>query len=409
MSTITKSNIVNACMLGLEQLNRTKIDFGQGIFSCAVYVDIIGFSRFEQRFGREQSEVALQTLELCLSEILHESLPTTWIVRVIHIWDDGYALLLNQPDLDNVFFDGIHQLISSLETALGQRLAARQLPKLRIRYGISRAYGAFENPSVVYEHITRAGRIARRTETLPPAQLVREFYTLLYAGNIQTLYQPIVNIRTQTLIGWESLTRGPVNTELNSPVRLFECAESLGHLFQLETLCRTNAIKHANLPEGAKLFINISPNIFTDPKFREGETRRLLDKYNLSPGQIVFEITENQAIRDFYTFKQVIDYYRNQGYQIAIDDTGAGYSGLVTLLEVKPDFIKIDMSLVRNIHLNATKQRIVSAIESIGREIGALVIGEGVENDEERQTLEKCGVQFGQGYLFGKPTPRLSF
>jgi EAL domain-containing protein (putative c-di-GMP-specific phosphodiesterase class I) len=147
----------------------------------------------------------------------------------------------------------------------------------------------------------------------------------------------------------------------------------------------------------------VHPRTFSDPSFRQGQTQRLIEAENLKPEQIVFEITEHQAVEDYALFNRLIDHYRNQGFKIAIDDTGAGYSGLVTLMEVKPDFVKVDMALVRSIHEDDTKRSIVAAINTVSRGFGATVIAEGIETLEEYRAVIDCGVECGQGYLFGRP------
>ncbi|WAH38094.1 EAL domain-containing protein [Alicyclobacillus dauci] len=154
-----------------------------------------------------------------------------------------------------------------------------------------------------------------------------------------------------------------------------------------------------------KLFINLSPNILSDPSFHQGETRKLIREVGLEPEQIVFEITEHHAIDDYRAFLKLIDHYRGQGFQIAIDDVGAGYSGLVTLMQVKPDFVKIDMELIRGIDKDSVKQDIVGAIHHISSGFSGAVIAEGIETLEELECIQNCGVQYGQGFLLGMPKP----
>lgn len=119
-------------------------------------------------------------------------------------------------------------------------------------------------------------------------------------------------------------------------------------------MCRTTALETAFLnlkfPESAKLFLNVNPNIMHDIKFRQGFTKEYLNQYGIIPEQIIFEITERNAIKDMNGFLSTVSHYKEQNYKIAIDDAGAGYSGLNLIGYIKPHFIKIDMNLIHNIN-----------------------------------------------------------
>ncbi|PWI57736.1 EAL domain-containing protein [Sulfoacidibacillus thermotolerans] len=237
-----------------------------------------------------------------------------------------------------------------------------------------------------------------------PLQLAEELEYIIATRSIAIHYQPIKNLQTHAILGWESLARGPLHSAFAQPLALFEVAERTGHLLELERICRSEALKRAILSPIDKLFLNISPYILSDPTFKAGETRILIELLGLRPEQIVFEITEHHAIKDYSAFLQLVNHYRNQGYQIAIDDMGAGYSGLVTLVQVKPDFVKIDRELICGIDKDQTKQDIVRAIDQICTRFNAKVIAEGIETDDELNCLKECKIEFGQGYLLGRPS-----
>lgn len=129
----------------------------------------------------------------------------------------------------------------------------------------------------------------------------------------------------------------------------------------------------------------------------------ILRGHGLVPRNIVFEITERHSIKDFISFKQVVENYRSQGYRIAIDDVGAGFSGLQTIAEIRPDFIKIDMSLVRNIDNDFSRQSVVAALTSLAQNINCKIIAEGIETQGELNTLLLKGVHYAQGYYLARP------
>ena len=232
------------------------------------------------------------------------------------------------------------------------------------------------------------------------------FQDVLHSGTITSVFQPIVDLRTQEVLGYEALGRGPVGTCWHSPMALIEEAVRQEALWELELVFRTAAIKRAGETKLEKLlFLNVDPNIFNDNKFRDGLTSHLLAEHGLRPDRIVFEITERSTIDHFELFQAAIEHYRGQGYRIAIDDMGAGYSNLNAICHIHPDYIKIDMALIRDIHLDSFKQAVVKSFVVLANLTGSKLIAEGIECVEELRTLLSLGVHAGQGYLLGRPAP----
>ncbi|MCR8630939.1 GGDEF domain-containing protein [Paenibacillus radicis (ex Xue et al. 2023)] len=231
-----------------------------------------------------------------------------------------------------------------------------------------------------------------------------QFQQILQHRLIHSVYQPIVSLKDGAIAGYEALTRGPENSPFQSPVRLFEYAEREGMLYPLDWLAREMAIRGSFFSKGQELlFINIPAAILQDPQFASGKTMELLHARGLTPGNVVFEITERSSIEDFSTAKQVLEHYRSQGYRIAIDDAGAGYSSLQAIAELQPDFIKVDRSLVQDIHLHKTKEYIMETFVTFAKKLHIEVIAEGIECIEELLHLTRMGVHYGQGFLLGRP------
>jgi len=234
---------------------------------------------------------------------------------------------------------------------------------------------------------------------------INELNRIIDAQDITTVFQPIVCIKTGHVIGYEALSRGPIDSPLYSPEKLFSLAEKTNKLWDLEYLCRSKAIERASkLSKNKLLFINVDPLILKDEKFKTGLTKDFLTKYNMSPESIIFEITERTSIDDFKSFKKAIDTYVGQGYKIAIDDTGAGYSGLKMLSETKPHYIKIDMDLVRDIDTDSFKQALMRTFVELCKLTGMKLIAEGIETEDELKTLILIGVYGGQGYFLQRPS-----
>lgn len=233
---------------------------------------------------------------------------------------------------------------------------------------------------------------------------IMELDKIITSEDIITVFQPIVCLKDGEIIGYEALSRGPENSPLHNPEKLFETAEASNRIWDLESLCRKKAIeKSGNMSKDKFLFLNVDPMIFKDEKFRKGFTKEFLSKHNMSPDTIIFEITERTAIEDYKSFRTALDNYVNQGYKIAIDDTGAGYSGLKTLSKTKPHYIKIDMDIVRDIDKDSFKQALMKTFVTLSEATNMKLIAEGIETEEELSTLIDMGVYAGQGFFLQRP------
>ena len=221
---------------------------------------------------------------------------------------------------------------------------------------------------------------------------------------IRPVYQPIVSLQNGVIYGYEALSRVTLpDCHLNIE-ELFEEATRANKLWEFEMLCRTQALKGANLkPARMKLSLNVDPNIIYDSEFITGFTKNKLLSLGLNSEDIIFEITEKSSINSPDVFTKVLDHYQSQGFKVAVDDFGTGYSGLVRVCSFSPDFIKIDMSIVRGIHKDSKKRSVVLGIVKFCRESGIQVIAEGIETKEELTTLIDLDVDYGQGCFLACP------
>ena len=231
-----------------------------------------------------------------------------------------------------------------------------------------------------------------------------ELLAIIREKKITPVFQPIVSLTDGEPLGYEALARGPAGSPLHMPADLFATAARCKLLLALEHVCREVAIQQARmLAEGQQLFLNVTPEVINDPEFRNGRTKQVVLHHGLIPEQIAFEITERTAISDFGNFTRALHHYRRQGYCIAVDDAGAGYSSLQAIAELYPDFIKLDMSIVRDIHNNPFKIAILEALVNLAAAMNSKIIAEGVETEDELMTVMKLGVGYAQGYLLARP------
>ncbi len=232
---------------------------------------------------------------------------------------------------------------------------------------------------------------------------------ILRESQIRTVFQPIVSLRDGTLLGHEALSRPMCKDQSISIESLFMIASANNRLWKLELLCRSTALKTAFLnmnPSYAhQLFVNVNPNTMNDEHFKKGFTKNFLAHYDITPKSVIFEISEKTPITDLTNFQQTVRHYRDQGFEIAIDDVGSGFSGLNLISTVYPDYIKLDMNLIRDIDKDSLKYALVYSMVELSKTTDIQLIAEGIETYRELETLIQLGVQYGQGYYIQRPEP----
>lgn len=238
------------------------------------------------------------------------------------------------------------------------------------------------------------------------ALVLAELKKILQGRAISTVFQPVVGLVDGEVIGYEALSRGPHGSSLERPDQLFSAAARHNLVWEVEYLCRMLALERSqSILKEKMLFLNVDPQIIKDSRFHKGHTKELLESLNTGPGNIIFEITEKTAIDDYKSFRKILDNYKSQGYRIAIDDTGSGYSGLRTLAQTNPNFIKVDMELVRHIDKDGLKQAMLRALQDFSVITNSKIIAEGIETEDELATLIHIGIPYGQGYFLQRPSP----
>jgi diguanylate cyclase (GGDEF)-like protein len=235
--------------------------------------------------------------------------------------------------------------------------------------------------------------------------LYDELTRILNGKQLTPHFQPIVSLYKKEIIGYEALIRGPSDSPLHSPFNLFDTTERFDLSTKLEYICREVTIKrYANLDIQQKLFINVSPSVLLQPDFKKGETLKLLDQFGVDPRSVVIELTEHQPTDDFQLMREAIIHYRRMGFEIAIDDLGAGYSGLRLWSELQPEYVKIDMHFIQGIHNDPIKFNFVRSIQNIASSLNCSVIAEGIETEDEFKVVEQLGITHAQGYYFARPS-----
>ncbi len=230
---------------------------------------------------------------------------------------------------------------------------------------------------------------------------------LIGSRNITTLFQPIYDLRSNDLLGYEALSRGPEKSLIHLPEPMFSAARLCGRLAELDCLCREKAIenfKAAGL--SGKLTINVDPCVLIDPSFRQGRTLQTLSQAGIPSEQVILELTEQTRTDHYENLKQAVIYYRRMGFSLALDDLGAGYSNLRLLAELEPDYIKLDKYFVSQVDQNPAVRDFIRLIADLAHRVNCRIIAEGIESAPQLCFVRELGIDFAQGYLLGKPRVR---
>lgn len=238
-------------------------------------------------------------------------------------------------------------------------------------------------------------------------RLTHELVRLISREIISTLLQPIVNIEKKTVFGYEALSRGPSDSPLHGAQLLFETAERSGLTSELEALClRTAARSWSGQGSPLKLFVNISPARLMPSEFiSPSQLRKLLETNGLKPSNIVIELSERTPTVNPSELLKTLSWLQAEGFLIAIDDLGSGYSGLKLWSEVKPDFVKIDRHFIRDIQDDLIKKAFLKSVVELANRLNCKLIAEGVETHAELRVVAEMGISLVQGFLLGRPKP----
>jgi EAL domain-containing protein (putative c-di-GMP-specific phosphodiesterase class I) len=221
-------------------------------------------------------------------------------------------------------------------------------------------------------------------------------------------FQPIVSWTTRRVYGYEALLRSD-EPLMKSPVDILDAAERLGRVHELGRTVRACVAAAAHTaPAGARLFVNLHSSDLNDEELysKDAPLTRMAVR-------VVLEVTERASLYGVKNIGESVAKLKELGFQIAVDDLGAGYAGLTSITQLEPEVAKIDMSLVRGVDRDSRRQSIIRSAVRLCDELGMMVVAEGVETAAERDTLAELGCDLLQGYLFGRPVrgfeaPRLA-
>lgn len=244
---------------------------------------------------------------------------------------------------------------------------------------------------------------------LPFSQIAARFQNMAMVDIITqerftSFLQPIVDDR-ENIVAYEFLLRAAPGEEAFNPFELFDVARRTGMHSFLDRAARIAAIRRSAevLPKGMKRFINFLPSSIYNPDYCLKHTFAAIQRYGLDPQDFVFEVVETERIEDMPHLQRIFNVYRSRGVSVALDDVGSGYSTVDVLSQLKPDFVKIDRSLIDQCEQSPDKQRRIEEIVHTAARFGGTVLAEGIERREEYEFCRSRGISLAQGYLFGRP------
>lgn len=258
-------------------------------------------------------------------------------------------------------------------------------------------------PRVLHDSIRDAKNAAERRESVYIRKLTDRLTRAIRDRAITTAFQPIVELRTGRIHGYEALSRGPRGTEIESPEVIFDLARDLDLVWELERLCIENAHMYLDrLCMRGALFFNLESHFIQQLHARGLD---VLEPLLECKTHVVIEVTERSAIRDYAVFRKTLRDLQRLGFKVAIDDCGSGYATLESVAELKPDYLKVGHSIFQDIERDAVRRKLVELVANVADSIGAHTVAEAIETDAQWTICKDFGIEYGQGYLFAKPGP----
>lgn len=258
-------------------------------------------------------------------------------------------------------------------------------------------------PRILYNAVREAKDSAERRETRYYHALRERVARAVHAGTIRTVFQPVLNLETRQISGYEALSRGPKGSDIENPDVIFEIARDFDLIWELEALCIENVQPFlTDISRRGYLFFNLESHFIQQLQQRGTE---IFDPFLEHRHSIVIEVTERSAIRDYRTFRSTLQNLKSMGFKIAIDDCGSGYATLEAVAELQPDYLKVGHSLFHGLESNPIRRRLVDLVARCAETIGAETIAEAIETEEQLSICRELGIQKGQGFLFAHPAP----
>ena len=373
-----------------------------------IYLQIGKFFGFEELHGWEQYDKILAAVADGIREDAANSRFCDSLLSIRFSGSDGFYVLFDLPTVSRRYGAALEEEASRFQINATSRLreafggTTGDLMTVHVS-----SLTALDNPRArpsrhLIRTLAEAAKIVTQKQTREKIELYEELKDIISEKKLKAAFQPLCRLTDGGIMGYEALIRGPQGSALERPDALFAVSHQNDMDVELESLCLETIF--GRLPRAvaaSRLFVNASATLLRHPIFLNA---RNLDAINKSHPDVVIEISEKEVVGDYATFRNILDVLRGAKLKIAIDDAGSGYSGLETILYLRPAYIKVADSLVRNLEADPIKREIITSLAAIGRRVKATLIAEGIEREEEHRALVDLDIEYGQGFLLGRPS-----
>ncbi len=374
-----------------------------------VHIELEKTSTVQENLGYTAVDHILNHIAGFLQTFKGKILRADDIVTAVMRNGSEFAIILSPPRKNQyIAFEDVlsvrNRLMRGLRDKLRSSLDQSIYRMLHLRAGIAIIEKVADQPA---EHLLALALESARTmaaerDLEKKEKQIDRLRAALDDGSISLVHQPVVELKNYKSIGYEALSRGPEGLE--HPEFLFKLAVAGDMTSKLDKICRVQALAHASeMPEGI-LFVNVHPLALNDPSFLDTAEQLRSGAFGIDKDSVVFEISENFMTTDPTAFRHALSLLQANGLRLCIDDAGSGfYMGLELIARTKPDYVKINSHIVRDIDKDEVKRELAATIAKFAEGAGATVIAEAVETEAELKTLKNLGLKYAQGFLFAEP------
>lgn len=384
---------------------RSSLRKGNEVAVLAFYIS--NMKELTEWYGEDKISKCKQMINQLFKDVIKSEFGQDQSLISLHdFYNKGLSLIVEFKD-EKTSVPDVEAMLKKI-TSEAERILCSKDPNSDLTLRIQTGYMFIDKHKALQETVINAHHQAfamaeKKVDSSYNSMLI-EMKNIIEHRNVNLLAQPIIDVSTKRVEAWEILCRGPHNTPLEFPLQLFGVARQTGTTFDLEMIILEKALMLIS-ETGCKqqVFINFTPLTLSNPRFFIELTKLLEEHKDIIPSKIIFEVTERDSIDELPTFIENLRKVRTLGFQIAVDDTGAGYASLHTISEILPDIIKIDRSVIQDIDTNSVKETMLKGLLLIAEEIGSLVVAEGIEKAGEAEVLSRNKVHLAQGYFYAKP------
>jgi EAL domain-containing protein (putative c-di-GMP-specific phosphodiesterase class I) len=377
-------------------------------------VEPLNLDLVESLYGWQVFDRTMAQLAAIVKEMPGAELPRGSVVAVGGVPADRFVAFVPEDASGRPL---TRASLAEIAVAVKVRLAASldegPLGELAPRLGLRVGHALLsEDPFYRFERrvhtaVAEARALPERRERARDRAWGEKLRTVIREEGVRTVWQPVVALENGAYHGFEALARGPRDSMFEMPRAMFALSTRVGASGDLDRLCTAAAFRDgAVVASGGKLFVNVLPSALSSSDWASAPFAQLLEEAGRRPADVVVEVSERAVGPEAPELPEAWDALRNRGFALALDDVGTGRDGGEAVDRLRPDYLKVDASVVRGIDRNLVKQEIFATIARAAESVGANLAAVGVETAEEAATVRRLGARFAQGYHFASPAPR---